>query len=131
MKLISEIPVEDLCSNSSLRKPPTFRDATTKLPRKTTSKHRRRNSILMKCHYPDMGSASDWLIQNFPRRATNQKHYSDICNDMSSVWNFCARFSDVISQGNQWWSLQMSAVFSGYSNSNLQTVVHLKRPCKR
>ena len=32
--------------------------------------------------------------------------------DASSVWNFCARFSDVISRGNQWWRLEMSAVFS-------------------
>ena len=76
MKLISEIPVEDFCSNSSLRKPPTFRDATTKLPRKMTSKHRRRNSILMTCHYPDLGSNSDWLKQisdaERPIRSTTQ-----------------------------------------------------------
>ena len=51
INLISEIHVQDFCSNSSLRKPPTFR--------------------------------------------------------------------------------KMSAVFSGHSNSKLQTVVHLKRPCKR
>ena len=59
-KLIREIPVEDFCSNSSLRKPPTFRDATTKLLRKMTSKHR-----AQKFHTddPDLGSASDWLKQ--------------------------------------------------------------------
>ena len=76
MELVSEIPVDNFCSNSSLRKPPTFRDATTKLPRKMTSKHRHRNSILMTCHYPDLGSASDWLKQvshaERPNRSTTQ-----------------------------------------------------------
>ena len=32
-----------------------------------------------------------------------QKHYSDLDSDTTSVWNFCARSSDVISRGNQWW----------------------------
>ena len=49
-----------------------------------------------------------------PRYTTNQNHYSDLGSDASSVWNFCARFSDVISRGNQWWRRQMSAVFSVY-----------------
>ena len=31
----------------------------------------------------------------------------------SSVWNFCARFSDLISRGNQCWCREMSAIFSG------------------
>ena len=56
-----------------------------------------------------------WLDEaNFPRGTTNQNHYSDLGSDASSVWNFCARFSDVISRGNQWWRRQMSAVFSVY-----------------
>ena len=44
-------------------------------------------------------------------------------SDASSVWNFCARFSDVIWRGNQWWRRQMSAVFSGqvlFSNSQMR-----------
>ena len=53
-------------------------------------RNERRNSILMTRHYPDLGS------------------------DASSVWNFFARFSDVIWRGNQWKRRQMSAVFSGY-----------------
>ena len=32
----------------------------------------------------------------------------DLGSDASSVWNFCARFSDVISWGNQWWSRGLS-----------------------
>ena len=31
-----------------------------------------------------------------PFDSTNQKHYPDLGGDASSVWNFCARFSDVI-----------------------------------
>ena len=34
--------------------------------------------------------------------STNQKHYSDLGSDASSVWNFCARLLDVIPRGNQW-----------------------------
>ena len=54
--------------------------------------------------------ASDWscrvgnLLQ--PIRSTTQ----------SSVWNFCARISDVISWGYRWWRREMSSVFSGYHN---------------
>ena len=32
--------------------------------------------------------------------STNQKHYPDLGSDTSSVWNFCRRFSDIISQAN-------------------------------
>ena len=31
---------------------------------------------------------------------TNQKLYPDRGSDVSSVWNFCARFSNVISRGS-------------------------------
>ena len=51
------------------------------------------------------------LIAIFPRHTTNQKHYPDLGIGTSSVWNFCSHFSDVISQGNQWWCWKMSAVF--------------------
>ena len=44
----------------SLRKQPTFGDATTGFPAKWRLRNERRNSILMTCHYPDLGSASDW-----------------------------------------------------------------------
>ena len=60
----------------SLRKQPTFGDATTDFPAKWRLRNERRNSILMTCHYPDLGSASDWsyrvgnLIQ--PIRSTTQ-----------------------------------------------------------
>ena len=34
--------------------------------------------------------------------STNQRNHTDLGSDESSVWNFCACFSGVISQGNQW-----------------------------
>ena len=56
------------------------------------------------------------LLTGWKFALSNQKakHYPDLVNDTSSLWNFCARFSDVISRGNQWWRRQMSAVFSVY-----------------
>ena len=47
----------------SLRKQPTFGDATTGFPAKWRLRNEGRNSLLMTRHYPDLGSASDWLNQ--------------------------------------------------------------------
>ena len=47
----------------SLRKQPTFCDATTGFPTKRRLRNERRNSILMTLHYSDLSSASDWLNQ--------------------------------------------------------------------
>ena len=61
---------------ANLRKQPTFGNATTGFPAKWCERNEGRNSILMMCHYPDPGSASDWscrvgnLIQ--PIRSTTQ-----------------------------------------------------------
>ena len=59
--------------------------------------------------YPDLGSASDWL-KEIP---TNQKHYQELGSDMSSVWNSCARYSDIVLRGLKWRPRETSAVFSG------------------
>ena len=62
--------------NCSLRKQPTFGDATTGFPHKWHLRNERRNSILMTRHYPDLGGDSDWsrrvgnLFQ--PIRSTTQ-----------------------------------------------------------
>ena len=42
---------------------PTFCDAATGFPVKWRLRNKPRNSILMTCHYPYLGSASDWLTQ--------------------------------------------------------------------
>ena len=51
--------------------------------------------------------------------STNQKLYLYLGSEASSVWNFCARFSDVNSRENQWWRREMSAVYSGYGSLSL------------
>ena len=80
----------------SLRKQPTFRDTTTGVPAKWRLRNECRNSILMTCHYPTLGSASDWLIQIShaarPIRSTTQ-----IAK--------CRLFS----QASQWWAGQLFA----------------------
>ena len=45
-----------------MRKQPTFRDATTGFPAKWRLRNERWNSILVTCHYPDLGNALpfDW-----------------------------------------------------------------------
>ena len=51
------------CYFVSLRKQPTFGDATTGFHTKWRLRNERRSSILMTRHYLDLGSASDWLNQ--------------------------------------------------------------------
>ena len=65
-----------------------------------------RNSILLTCHYQDLGSASDWLKQislvTRPIRRTTQ------------IWVATPHqygISAVILRGNQWWHREMSACF--------------------
>ena len=94
---------ENLSVLLSLRKQPTFHNATKGFPVKWRLRNEHRNSVLMMHHYPDLGSASD-----FTSSMTNQKHYQDLGCDASSVWNFCIRFSDIIScvaKGGKVWGL--------------------------
>ena len=76
---VSEDPVKvlmDLLAWENIRR--HFGDATTGFPAGWRLRNERRSSILMTRHYSDLGS------------------------DVSSVWNFCTRFSDVIWRENQW-----------------------------
>ena len=99
---------------TSLRKQPTFCDATTGFPAKWCLRNKPRKSILMTCqyrhHYSDLGNASGSL--KILLASTNQKQYPDQGSDVSSVWYFFAHFSDFISCGNQWWCRKMLAGFS-------------------
>ena len=61
--------------------------------------------------HPDLGSTSHWLKQIF--KQSEVLPTADQGSDVSSVWSFCARFSDVISRGNRCWRREMSVVFSG------------------
>ena len=72
--------------------------ATPPLVSKWRLKNERRNSILKKQHYPDLGNASDWSCHVGNLLQPIRSHYPDLGSDASSIWNFCARFSDVISR---------------------------------
>ena len=68
----------------------------------------------MTCNCPDLGGTFDWsLREENLLQPINQKHYPEIYPELgsgaSSVWNFYACFSVVISRGNQW----LLADFSG------------------
>ena len=58
-------------------------------------------------HYPDLGSAPDWLCR------FNQVSLMALGSDVLSVWNFCTCFLDVILQGNQWFFLQAKVSSAG------------------
>ena len=67
-----------------------------------------------------------WLaLQRREFASTNQKHYPNFGSETSSLSNFCARFSDVISRGNHWWDREMSAILSGYLRSQTLAVKSL------
>ena len=55
----------------------TFRNATTGSPLKWHLRNKHRNSILMTCYYPDLGSTSDWLKICFNQSETLTSSPSD------------------------------------------------------
>ena len=64
-----------------------------------------------------------WLVMPHGQFAsTNQKHHSDLGSHASSVWNFCARFTDVISRGKQWRHCKTSTVFSCYQQPQRNSI---------
>ena len=73
--------------------------------------------MLMTQHYPDLGSDSFLQKVCFNQ---SEARYPDLVGNASSVWNFCAPFSDVISQRNQWQRREIAAAFfSGYRTWSL------------
>ena len=84
----------------NLREQPTFSLPPLVFPQSDVREMSAKNSLLMTHHYPDLGSAPDWLCR------FNQVSRMALGSDVSSVWNFCTCFLDVISQGNQCFFLQ-------------------------
>ena len=58
---VGQLQITNSIFRISLRKQPTFGNATTGFPAKPCLRNERRNSTLMTRHYHDLGSASDWL----------------------------------------------------------------------
>ena len=84
-----------------MTKQTTFRDASTGFLANWRLRNERRNSILMTHHYPDLGSASDWLNQIShaarPIRSTTQiwvvtRHQYGI-SALVSQTSFCGKTS--------------------------------------
>ena len=113
---ISDIWLYWLLIPSNPEKKAAFGNATSEFPVKWCPSNECGNSILMMCHYPDLGSASDWscrkrnLLQ--PIKSTTQ-----IWIDLwaSSLWTFCSRCPDIISQGNQRWLSEMSLLHLNFA----------------
>ncbi|CAH3185155.1 unnamed protein product, partial [Porites evermanni] len=72
------------------------------------------------------GFTSNGVNTNFPRGTINQKHYPDLGSE-GSVWNFCTRFSDVVSLGHQWWRCEMvhGSPATGYTRLPCQILANL------
>ena len=75
-----------------------------------------RSSVLMTYHYPDLGSASDWLKQNSfaarPIRSTTMIWYWHVIS-MEIQRSFLRHHFT----GIRWWHRKMSAVSSGFFSS--------------
>ena len=75
---------------------------------------------------------SIWKFDFGPEKLPGLSRNGPLCSDASSVWNFCARFSDAISRKNQWWRREMSAVSSGYQYVKMPwSRVHLTSSTRR
>ena len=77
-----------------LRKQPWFHDPTTGFPTKWRLRKDCNNSILMTCHYPDLGSASDWLRQISRHNQSEALPRSGMLAYVISrknQWNQCSR----------------------------------------
>ena len=61
VNVLTTLVVKCLRAQDSLRKQPTFCDPTNFFPSKWCLRKELRDSVLMKCHYPDLGSACGWL----------------------------------------------------------------------
>ena len=78
-------------------------------PVKRSPRNEHRNSIVMTHHYPDLGSASDWLKQIY--------HTSGPIRSTTQIWvviHHQNEISTLVSQTSFHGENQMTAVFSDY-----------------
>ena len=78
-----------------------------------TSEKRAQNFHTNDASLPRPGKCFWLVVARGKCTSTNHRQYPDLGCDASSVWNFCASYSDVISKGNHWWRQELLAVFSG------------------
>ena len=82
----------------SPRKQPTFHYATTGFPAKWRLRNEGKNSLRMKCHHPDLDSASDWLKQ-ISRAARSIKSTTQIFVVTRRQYGIFARVSQTSFRG--------------------------------
>ena len=99
----------------------SYRESTVsvKKPEKTD----KTANISRRHHWFPPQMKSEKRAKKFPTDKTID--YLDLGSDASLVWNFCARFLDVIWGGKQWWRREMSAVFQGYESNVCQYMYRL------
>ena len=95
-KLEIKILINCWCPGSLRKQPTNISDATTGFPAKWRLRNEHRNSILMTCHFPDFPRVVLLIGSKFSQSESPP-------GPGHEVWNFCTCFSDVISQGDQWW----------------------------
>ena len=107
----------------SLRKTANILRATTGFPAQWRClMNERGNSILVTCHCPDLGSTF-WLVVPRGKFAlTNQKHYSDVGSDASSVWNFSVRSAGKTVLAS--WSVSQCVNVSSFRNRFQVSYLH-------
>ena len=91
-KDVKKYHVVSMGQRNTLRKQPTFRDASTGLLSKGPLRNERRNSILMTCEYTDLGSASDWTCREESLPQPIRITTPDLGSDTSSVWTGVSAF---------------------------------------
>ena len=78
-----------------------FCNTNAGFPAKWCPKNEHRNSTLTMCHYPHLGSSSDWTRHKF---STNQKHWVVMCDLIGSSHPHSL---DITLQGNRCWFLRL------------------------
>ena len=100
-------------AKSSLRKQTSFHNASTGFSAKSHLRNGWRDSILVTCYSPDLGSASEHKIcfkQIYPDLGSWL--CLEIClKQIRSNTQICSHSSDVISWGNQWWGQKNGCCF--------------------
>ena len=106
----------------SLRKQPTFRDATTGFAAKWR----------LSAEIPNWRHVTTqiWVVLLIGRAGwkiwfNQSEALPYLGSDVSSVWNFCARFSEVIWRGSNRWRHEMLAVFLGWPKKTAINILYL------
>ena len=102
IKVFSSLQTTDCLAFQLLEKTANISHISNGFSAKWCLRNELRHSTLMSCHYPVLGSGSDW----FTIGSTNQKHYPDLGSDTSSACYFRRHLA-----GN-YWCCNRLAVFS-------------------